>query len=153
MYLLKKEYKNIIRVYKNKYTKIHPNGLYLHQAILGGQIDQFSNIFHCCGFVVAWKRMEQEHFHQPRTQICKRLCAGGQQSRIYDQGFQLGQGSAPDAVVFIIRFNWDSASATGCLYSAGAAECHIQSAHFVFKEVVISWQVLKQLRPKCTNFP
>lgn len=79
--------------------------------------------------------------------------AGGQQSRICRQGFQLGQGSAPDALVFIIRFYWDSASATGCLYSAGAAERHIQSAHFVLKELVISWQVLKQLRPKCTNFP
>lgn len=67
--------------------------------------------------------------------------AGGQRSRICDRGFQLRRGSAPDAVVFVIRFCWDSASATGCLYSAGAAERHIQSARFVFKKVVISWQL------------
>lgn len=38
-----------------------------------------------------------------------------------------------DMVVFIIRFYWASASARGHLYSAGAAKCHIQSLHFVFK--------------------
>lgn len=128
--------------------------MYLHLGILGRYCRLNSSLIFSI-IVVLWYLEENgaRTCNRTRTPICERLCAGGQQSRICDQSFQLGQGSSPDAVVFIIRFYWDSASATGCLYSAGTAECHIQSAHFVFKEVVISWQVLKQLGPKCTNFP
>lgn len=108
-------------------------------------LDSCLIFFYYCGFVVTLRWLQYN-----LTEPCFKSSAAkdkpeppraeGQQSRICDRGFQPRRGTAPDAVVFVIRFCWDSASATGRLYSAGAAERHIQSAHFVFKKVVISWQ-------------
>lgn len=100
--------------------------------------------FHYCGDLEVTLRWLESNLTEPGLKSGAAKAkpeppqAGGQQSRICDGGFQLRRGTAPDAVVLVIRFYWDSASATGCLYSAGAAERHIQSARFVFKKVIIS---------------